>query len=91
MDLITDNPGLSALVGATLTAIAAFFKPIMGALQAALVRRIDQAWQDHGDECNVEERVRKTAERVCSTTRFPLPRRFVEGHVRKRVSEPPDP
>ena len=87
---IADNPAISTAVGLAAAAILRFFKPIMGAAQGAIVRGIDQAWQKHEDEPNVEERVRKTAQDLRSTSRLPLTQSFVEGRVRKRrVSEPP--
>ena len=80
----------AAALGVAAAAVARFFKPIMGAIQKAVVRRLDQAWQKHDDEPNVEERVRKAAKDVRLTTRFPMTQSFVEDRIRKqRMSEPP--
>jgi hypothetical protein len=90
IQIIADNPAAATAVGVAIAAVLKFFKPIMAAVQSALVRGIDQAWQQHDDEPNVEERVRKTALDLRSNTRFPLPQAFVEERVRKhRRSEPP--
>ena len=89
-----ENPITAGAIVTALAGVGAFFKPIMRAAQAALVRRIDQAWVDEADyDDNVEERVRRTAERVRSQTIVPLPQAYVETRVRKMVSEsdPPPP
>ncbi|MCH6551210.1 MAG: hypothetical protein IH804_04255 [Planctomycetes bacterium] len=89
--IILENPvtaGASAAAGA---AVVRFFKPIMSRLQAAFVRRIDQAWQDEPDDGNIEGRVRRTAERVRSQTVVPLPQGYVETRVRRVVSSTPPP
>ena len=41
--VITANPITTGLLGAALATVVGFFKPIMRALQAALIRRLDQA------------------------------------------------
>lgn len=88
---ITENPVVSGAVVGALGAVLGFFRPIMGALQAALVRRINQAWADDSGEGDLDERVRRTAEHVRRSTRVPLPQTYVEEHVRRAVSEaPPD-
>lgn len=84
LELVTQNPLTSSAIGAGLAAVVAFFKPIMRALQRALVRRIQQAWPEDGGD---EERVRKTVDAVNSQTIFP--RGMVETAVRKHKSIPP--
>ncbi len=84
MKLISENPITAGVIGTVLATVAAFFRPIMRALQAALIRRIDRAWPDNGGH---EERVRKTVEVVKSQTL--LPRGIVEREVRKHKSTPP--
>ena len=95
LQAISANPITAGVVGTALAAVAAFFRPIMRALQAALVRRINQAWLDESEaaDCSVDERVRRTADRVRSQTLMPLSQDFVEARVRKAVSEsePPEP
>ncbi len=88
---ITDNPLTTGLVGTAIAGVVGFFRPIMRALQAALVRRIDQAWTDTDSECTHDDRVRQAADRVLSTTLVPMTRNFVEERVRKVKSEPPAP
>lgn len=88
---IAENPVTAGLVGTVLAAVLGFFRPIMGALQSALVRRIDRAWADEHAEDNVEERVRRTASRVRSETIVPLPQAYVEDKVRRTISEAPTP
>lgn len=87
--VITENPVTSGIMGTALAALAGFFRPIMRALQAALVRRIDQAWVD--DDSDHDERVRRTAERVRRGMLVTLPRGFVETQVRIQKSEAPPP
>jgi len=89
--LVSGNPGIAMGIAAALVAIAKFFKPISAALQSALVRRINQAWVDEHAEPEHEARVRKTADRVKMQTLMPLPRNYVEGQVRKIMSQPPPP
>ncbi len=91
LKVISENPITSGIVASVLAGVVGFFKPTMRALQTALVRRIDQAWVDEGDEDNHDERIRKTADRVRSSTRFPLSHDFVEKHVRAQKSEAPPP
>lgn len=93
LQAISANPITAGAVATALAAIVAFFRPIMRALQAALVRRINQAWLDEAANGDVDERVRRTAERVRSQTLMPLSQDFVEARVRKVASEsePPDP
>ncbi len=92
---IFDNPIAAGAIGTALAAVAAFFKPIMRAAQAAFVRRINQAWIDEADpeDDNVEEHVQRTSRRLLSQTMVPLPKALVEAHVRKTVSSsrPPPP
>ena len=83
-EVLLDHPA----VVAALAAIMGFLVPVMRALQAALIRRIDQAWPADGDDDH-EERIRKTVERV--RTRVPLPRSFIERHVRVHKSGAPPP
>ncbi len=87
---VTQNPITAGLIGTAVAAVVGFFKPILAALQAALVRRIDRAWAECDEDDNVEERVRRTAERVRSSTRLPLSQTYVEDRVRRMVSDAPD-
>ncbi len=95
LQAISTNPITAGAVATVLAAIVAFFRPIMRALQTALVRRINQAWLDESEAANgdVDEHVRRTAERVRSQTLMPLSRDYVESQVRKVASEsePPEP
>lgn len=92
---VLDNPIIAGAIGTALAGVLAFFKPIMRALQTALVRRINQAWVDEADaeDDDIEKRVRRTSRRLLSQTIVPLPKGLVEAHVRKAVSssEPPPP
>ncbi len=84
LKLVTENPITAGAIGTAVAAVVAFFKPVMRALQRALVRRIEQAWPEDGGD---EERVRKTVDKIQSQTL--MPRTFVESAVRKHKSIPP--
>lgn len=86
---VTENPIAAGLLGSLAAAAAGFCRPIMGALQAALIRRINRAWADDSGEGDHEERIRRTAKHLRRSTRVPLSQTYVEGHVRRTVSSPP--
>ena len=88
LKLVTENPITASALGAFAAAAVAFFKPVMRALQRALVRRIDQAWPDNGGH---EERIRKTIDTVTSETVIPLPRSLVDRVIRDHKSTPMSP
>ena len=82
VSLVSDNPITASAVGLGAATVARFFRPIMERVQAALIRRIDQAWPDEGTD---EDRVQRTVDAV----RFPMPRSMVESAVRKHKSISP--
>ncbi len=80
MQVLSDN-SIAAVVVALLLA---FIKPVLWALQRALIRRIDQAWPDEGEH---EDRVKLTVDTVNESTIWP--RSTVENLVRKHKSISP--
>lgn len=58
--LVMENPITAGAIGTAIAAVIAFFKPIMRALQRALIRRIEAQWPDGKDG-------RKTRESVVPT------------------------
>ena len=86
---VSENPITSAIGATAIGSVGAFFRPIARALQAALVRRIDQAWAEDDDATPHAERVRRTVERVQGSTIVPLSPGYVERAVRQHKSTPP--
>ena len=88
--LVETNPITFAAITAVAAATAAFFKPIMRALQRALVRRIEQAWPDDSVDLDDEARVRVATKALSqsASTSF-IPRSLLELAVRNHKSTPP--
>ncbi len=61
------------------------------AVAAALVRKADQQWLDHGDDSDQEIKVRRVTDKVLadSTLMSMLPRGVVERQVRRRKDTGP--
>lgn len=85
LKIVTENPAVSAAIAGAIVSIVAFFKPIMAALQRALIRRIDQAWPD--STIDYEEKVKRTVDVVSKG--LPVSKKYVEGEIRKHKSNPP--
>lgn len=90
LKLLTDNPITVGVIGTALATVAAFFRPILRALQKAMVRRIDQAWPD-GEDTDDEAKVQAATKKFSQSTMIPIPRALVEAAVRNHKSIPPKP
>ena len=80
VEYIQEHPVLSSAVAGLLTTAASFMRPVAEAARAALIRRLDRAWdEDGGDD---DEKERRVVAKLNRTTL--LPRGVVEAEVRKK-------
>lgn len=83
LDWLRENPILVNSLLTGVTAIIAFMRPIMAALQRALVRRIESAWQDVEPLAeNHDDHIQRTIAQLRHNSLFPIPSSTVERQVR---------
>lgn len=85
--MAAEDPMIAGAIATAVGGAIAFFRPIMRALRAAAIRRIDRAWPEDGGH---EEKVRKAVDTLQKETLMPIPRSMVETAVRRHKSISPE-
>ncbi len=83
--LIQENP---ATAGVMLGAVA-FMRPLFVAIRAALIRRVDRAWDEAPDELDDEAREAHAVSRIASDLKV-VPVSLIRPMVHKKTIPPED-
>lgn len=87
LEAIKEDPTVAGVLIAL--AVAAFMRPLFVAIRTALIRRVDQAWDEAPEELDTPSRQRHVINKVMMQTR--APESVIGPLVRKKASVPPPP